>query len=456
MTGPPLAIPGSGCDGIRWPATPRHADAAVLALMYQLDQSQWWPAETLLAHQLRQLEGVLAHAARTAPLYRQRLRVLAGIAPGGLTLEAFRRIPVLRRTDVQDAGDALFSARVPKDHGRVTDVRTSGSTGRPVTVKATAVTGLFVRALNLRYHFWHRRDFAAKSARITRISSDRDDGPRGWVPGFPSGPMVVFSVARPVDEQLAWLAAEAPGYLLTYASNLGELLRRAEETGVRLPGLREAASMGEILDPGVRDLCRRVWGIPVVDSYSSMELGMIALQCPDHTHYHVQSENVLVEILSEDGTPCAPGEVGRVVVTDLHNLASPLIRYDIGDYAEAGPPCPCGRGLPVVNRVLGRSRDMLILPSGERLWPAFGKALRDALPNLRQAQLVQRTRAEVDVLLAVPDPLTAEDEARVVAALLDSMTDAVAYRIVPVGEIPRTPGGKFFEFKSELGEEGDE
>ena len=77
--------------------------------------------------------------------------------------------------------------------------------------------------------------------------------------------------------------------------------------------------------------------------YSSQEVGYIALQCPENESYHIQAENVLVEILDDDGLPCEPGEVGRVVVTALHNLATPLLRYDIGDYAEVGSPCSCGR-----------------------------------------------------------------------------------------------------------------
>ena len=84
------------------------------------------------------------------------------------------------------------------------------------------------------------------------------------------------------------------------------------------------------------------------------------------------AESVLVEILNDDGTPCAPGEIGRVVVTALQNFATPLIRYEVGDYAEASAPCPCGRGLPVIRRIMGRVRNLLVLPDGKKIWPAFG------------------------------------------------------------------------------------
>src|SRR6185295_14515719 len=99
------------------------------------------------------------------------------------------------------------------------------------------------------------------------------------------------------------------------------------------------------------------WGVGVVDVYSSEECGQIALQCPEHEQYHVQSESVLVEVLDDEGRPCAPGTIGRVVLTTLQNFAMPLIRYDIGDFAEPGPACPCGRALPVLTRIVGRVRN---------------------------------------------------------------------------------------------------
>jgi len=446
-----VCIPTSRRSGIYWPAIPTFVDATVLALQHQFEQSQWWPAETLLQHQLRQLEPLLAHTARTVPFYRGRLDAIAGLRRGELTMDAWRRLPVIRRTDIQEAGAALVSRRLPKDHGGTSDISTSGSTGRPVTVKSTAITGLFFQALNLRYHLWHGRDLSAKTAKIWRLAPSAEPGkPTAWVAGYPSGPMVSFDITRPATEQLAWLKEVNPDYLLTYPSNLFSLVQRCEETGDRIAGLRQVATMAEVLEPEVRAACERVWGLRVVDAYSAQEVGMIALQCPQHPHYHVQSENVLVEVLGEDGQPCAPGEVGRLVVTDLHNFAMPLIRYEIGDYAEPGGPCPCGRGLPVITRVLGRTRNMLTLPSGDKMWPAFSKALRQALPSLRQAQLVQRTRDEIEVRLVVVSPLTPQDEDRARAALGKALSDAFAYRFAYVDEIPRSPGGKFEEVKSEL------
>ncbi len=452
----PVRVPGSHRSGICWPAMPKYIDALVLALQHQLEESQWWPVETLLEFQLRQLEPLLAHAARTVPFYRARLRSLAGLGRGGLTMDAFRRLPVLRLTDIQEAAAALVSRRLPKDHGDTSEASTSGSTGRPVTVKGTVVTGMFFRALNLRYHLWHGRDFSAKTAAIHALKGASARAAETgksvqWVPGYDSGPMVYFDASRPVGEQLDWLRRQNPEYLLTYPSNLRALLRHCEETGERPDRLREVATRGEVLDPGVRPACETVWGVPVADAYSAQEIGMIALQCPDRPHYHVQAECVLVEVLDDDGKPCAPGEVGRIVLTALHNFAMPLIRYEIGDFAEVGSPCPCGRGLPVITRIVGRVHNMFTLPSGEQFWPVpFTSPELLAVAPVRQFQLVQRSVEEIEVKLATARELREDEEAGLRELIGTRLGHGFALRFVYVDEIPRSPSGKFEDFRSDV------
>ena len=453
MTDPRIPLTAHG--SVFWPALPPPKEAALLALMYQLEQSQWWPPETLLAAQFSQLEGLLAHAARTVPFYRRQLPAAAKLGRGRLTMETWRRLPLLRRQDIQQAGPALTSRKVPKTHGPASDISSSGSTGRPITVKGNEMTTLFLRALSLRHNLWHERDFSAKVANIRalkpKIAEAAAAGKHGrWVFGYPSGPAMDFEVSRPVSEQIAWLERVNPDYLLTYPSNLGGLLQHCEKTGVRLPRLREVATLGEVLDPDRRADCERVWGVAVIDAYSAYETGMIALQCPEHPHYHVQSESVLVEILDNEGKPSAPGEVGRVVVTDLHNFATPLIRYEIGDYAEAGGPCPCGRSLPVITRILGRVRNLVTLPSGEQTWPRYHGTRIAKIAPVRQVQLIQRSVDEIQVNLVAARPLTAAEEDGLRETIREGLGHPFALSFVYVDEIPRAASGKFEEFMSEI------
>ncbi len=115
---PPMMAPRSRMTGIRWPAIAGPSDAQVLALQFQFEQTQWWPESRLLAHQMAQIQNLLDHAAGTVPFYRERLAPFRGLEPGTLTLETYRRVPLLRRADIQEAGEDLISRRLPRAHGR--------------------------------------------------------------------------------------------------------------------------------------------------------------------------------------------------------------------------------------------------------------------------------------------------------------------------------------------------
>ena len=431
-------IPVSGCSGVVWPALPRRQDSLLFSVLRQFEESERWPAEVLRAQQLRQIERVLAHAAATVPFYGERLKVLGPLKPGGLTLEAFRRIPILRRADIQAAGESLVSRKIPADHGAPFDIKTSGSTGRPITVKGTPVTGLMLRVSNLRYHLWHKRDLSGTTAFIRmlkgrQLQAAAEGKSSPWADGYPSGPMYLKHVATPLSEQLEWLARIDPDYLLTFPSNLLALVRLSDKKGVRLPKLREVATLGEAFDPAAREACERHWGVPVVDH-----------------HYHVMGEAIFAEILNAKDEPCAPGESGRLVLTALHNFATPLIRYEIGDVAEAAAPCRCGRGLMTVARVLGRTRNMLVLPSGEQICPRF--VFEDFLFKMpiHQFQVIQENLETLAVRLVAERKLAPEEEKIVEQTLVAGARHPFQVRIDYVPEIARAASGKFEEFRSEV------
>ena len=446
------STPAPAADGL-WMTPPRGSLARVQALVFQMEQFQWWSADRLLAQQLRQLQALIDHAAKTVPYYADSLRDLAGQKAGPLTMEAVRALPILTRTDIQDAGGALVTGALPPGHGPMFDNQTSGSTGRPLVVKATAVTGLFYQAMSLRYHAWHRRDLGLKNVTLEAMKPDVNvKRGRGWAGRTASGPGLRFNHALPAARLLDMVIDEDPDYLQVHPSTLREMIRVSEETGKMPKRLREVRTASEVLDPDVRLMCERLWGVPVADNYSAQEFSIIALQCPEHPNLHVQSENVLVEVLDGAGAPCAPGHTGRLVITALNNFASPLIRYENGDFAEVGPPCPCGRGLPVLSRIAGRQRNLAVLPNGDRVTPilATGSPLME-LP-VRQYQYVQKSLREIEVRLVVTRPLTGDEEARIADFLARSLRHPFACRFVYVDEIPRLAGGKYEVFRCEVAE----
>jgi phenylacetate-CoA ligase len=184
--------------------------------------------------------------------------------------------------------------------------------------------------------------------------------------------------------------------------------------------------------------------------YTAQEAGYLALQCPAFDHYHVQSEGVIVEILDENGRPCADGGIGKVVVTPLHNFAMPLIRYEIGDYAEAGGTCPCGRGLPVLRRVLGRERNLALAPDGRKFYPSFAAGVWSGIAPIRQIQLVQKTPQRIEVRVAAARDLDAGEESRLAAALRGSLGYPYEFTFARLDAIPRAPSGKYEDFICEV------
>ena len=452
-------VPTSAVPDLVWPALPRPDGARALAVLHQLEHSQWWAPETLRAWQFRQLNELLHYAVKAVPFYGERLRA-AGVAPGRrMTPEAWAQMPILTRAEVQSAGTDLHSRELPRAHGPVRKVASSGSTGRPIESLTTGVTRTFRHAFTLRDHLWHGRDFGGKLAAIRAFPTGTATYPKGihgpdWAGAvfgvYRSGPSAGLSVVTPVEEQAEWLAREDPDYLLTFPSALRALARHCRDKGIALPRLREARTISEILTPETRHACRAAFGVEVVDAYSANEAGYIALQCPGRDHYHVQSEGVLLEILKDDGTPCAPGEIGRVVTTGLHNFAMPLIRYEVGDLAEAGAPCPCGRGLPVIKRVLGRVRNMLRLPGGGQVWPLIGEPSYVQIPAIRQYQILQTSLERLQVRLVTTRPLSDEEESRLREIIVERLGHPFEIALSYHDEIPRSAGGKFEDFKCEI------
>lgn len=448
----PQALPVCGripcCD---WPAIPTDAGAQSIALLFQLERSQWLPPKELRAAQLRQLQVLVGEAMRAIPVWKDRLSAV-GVREG-LPLEGdlFTRIPVLTRPAVQELGEALWNHRLGTVHGGVHRGQTSGSTGTPVQYLQTDLTRLFWRAFTLREHVWQARDFSGKLAAI-RTNVEKG-GSATWGAAteqvFHTGPGVSLNIREDVAVQLDWLVAEAPQYILTHPSNLRSLLRLAAARDATVPGLLQVRTFGEMLPVETVDLCRQVWGVGVADVYSSEEVGNIAFQC-EQGRYHVQGENVLLEIIDAAGNPLPPGRVGRVVITVLHNFAMPLIRYEIGDYAAFGVACPCGRGLPVLERIAGRRRNMLRLPDGTEHWPSFPEDRWAGIAPIRQLQVVQTAIDRVMVRAVAGRPLTASE----VDALRRIFAEVLCFpheiTVAEVEHIPRPPNAKFEDFVSEL------
>ena len=440
----------SGFEDIRWPVMTRGLPAAILALLRELEESQWLPSEEIAAAQHRQLVLLARHAAQHSILVGERLRE-AGLDPEDLASpDGLARLPRLTRRDMQRRAQDLFCRDVPKDHRPVGQAQTSGATGEPVTVRRSMVCRLIFWAMNLRDHVWHGRDLAE------RFSSIRPQIPTygvlenwgtPWSSLLETGRLQAIPMALTASRQVELLREFKPYGLIVYPNSLDAILAHCESSGEGLPGLAKIRTTSETLTPRIRMRSKAVLGIAPADHYSSQEVGSIAIECPESGLYHVMAESVIVEVVDEQGRPCREGEAGRVLLTDLHNFAMPILRYEIGDYAEPGGACPCGRGLPTLRRILGRERNLVLMPDGSRHWPLVGFHQYREIAPVNQYQFIQHDRERIEVRLVCEAPLTKEQEAALKAHMQKSLGHpfALDFTYFP-DQLPRGKNGKFEEF----------
>jgi phenylacetate-CoA ligase len=437
--------------GIVWPGLPEPAGAAQLALLYQFSQSERWSTEELVNAQYRQLDALIKHAWHTSPFYRNRF-AQSGYDPSqDLNPSWFTSLPLLSWQALQSDYDQIVSTQPPVSHGATIEGASSGSTGRPIRFLSTEYTRTIWRTLSMRSHLWNSRDFSAKFAVIRAKVKNQTavDWGVSMNQVFDTAPSPTLDIRTPVADQATWLLGQNPHYLLTFPSNLRGLAERFLLLDKTASGIEEIITIGEMLTPENRAFCEQVFKAPIRDVYSASEVGYIAFQCQEG-HYHVQ-ENLLVEVLDEEGKPVPDGKVGQVVITDLHNFASPLIRYAIGDYAEKGNcACKCGRKLMQLNQVMGRSRNLITLPNGNRFWPLMAIQEWPKSAGITRHQVIQKSLDLLEVRLEVPRPLTDDERNGIATALCGRLGHQFDIQFAEMASMPMPDNGKFEDFISEI------
>lgn len=436
------------------PLVSTQQNAVLYSMLQQLNESQWWTSEKMLKGQLQQLKKLIAYTIVYSPFYKKRFSKVDVIS---LNYDSFRELPVLTRADLQENNDSIDCSQLPQSHGNTIETTTSGSTGTPVRLRSTGLTTMIWNAINTREQLWHRRDTSKTMAAIRWRPDAVGKPPMGvafedW--GLPinqffkTGPGYFLNSSTDIADQLVWLNKINPHYLMSHPSNLKALLQESRRQSESFPDLLEVRTIGETVSDELRQLVQSEFNVRLVDFYSTQEVGYVALQCPDHQHYHIQSESLYVEVVREDGTACEPGEPGRILVTSLRNYATPLIRYEIGDYGELGEACDCGRGLPVLLRVNGRVRNMLHLPDGNKRWPNFGFQKIMEVAQLRQFQVVQQRLDLLELRLVVDADLSAEQESAIKEILNSHLGHPFEIDISYHSALARSTGGKFEDFVS--------
>lgn len=432
-----------------------HDPGALRQLVALLEETATTPRSSRQLQVEAQLGGLLQVAAHFVPYYRERLP--AWCRDGRFDAARLRELPILKRADLQEFGPQLENSRPPAPYRALGSTSTSGSTGAPIITKGHRAAGMMTRAQQIRFQRRLGFDFDAPCAFLTSPHkpgfADPPEGSVGppWSAGLGSGPALLLDLMAGTDDQLDWLIRKRVPYLATYPSNLQALVQRSVELGRKPEALRAIVLSSEPVSRELIALTEQTWGAKCLATYSSSEAGLMGSPRADGEGYYVEAESVHLEVLRDDDSPCAPGEIGRVVVTTLQEFLRPLIRYEVGDYAElARDDLSDAITLPRLGRVLGRERTMIQLPDGRRVWPHFEFAPLLAVGGLRKWQLVQHADLSMTARVVGNGPLSDLLQARVVEVIRSALP-GVQVRIEQVEDIPRTARGKFLELVSEVG-----
>jgi phenylacetate-CoA ligase len=387
--------------------------------VYKTLRESEWSDELLQTLRLEALRELL-HASTAIPFYRERFRA-SGVSPAAIcSLDDLALLPPLERHDLQREGIRGLARAGAKGSRR----RTSGSVGRPVEVLRPPEVRAWSAALYRRFH--ESLGVLPGEHQLNLRTSGRRHG-GGRLRRLPPNVTVVVRAdltdARAFTRVLRSLERRPPALVCGYSSGLYHFATMLSSAG-RTVSAKACWSGGSVLAEHHRPAIEQAFGCEVYQRYASEEVSPIAHECPEGRWMHVAAEAVIVEVVRDDGRPAAPGEVGEVLLTDLRNLAMPLIRYRVGDLAIAPPDsrCSCGRTLPILGTLIGRSNDVLVKGDGTVLLPGFVTDLmEDVLESVVEYRVLQRADRSIQVSVVQRDEPPPEETQRTIASRLDAL-----------------------------------
>jgi phenylacetate-CoA ligase len=377
----------------------RAGESAQLRYLREFERTQFLSAEEIRDLQWQRLQKLLHHAYHQCPFYRRRFEE-AGLTPQELCgLDDLRALAILEKRDIQEQGDEMVARNWPRGD-RIAN-QTGGSTGTPVPFYLSKDRKCSRAAATLRHNRWAGWRIGDRAAVIWGAPQDRPaDSWRAKLRGALLREPLWLDTANITEASLnafhTTLLRYQPRIIQAYARSAVLFARYLQARGLTPHRPYSIITSAEVLEADERRLIEDVFGCPVFNRYGCREVSVVASECSGHSGLHIMAEGLYIEIETSDG-PAAPGEMGSILVTDLLNYVMPLIRYRIGDVgAWASGACPCGRGLPRLERVAGRVTDFLVgcdgrLVSGVYL-ATYVVAQR---PSLGQVQILQRKAGAV-------------------------------------------------------------
>ena len=411
----------------------------------QMEESQWWSAERIAALQVERLKAFLTDIGANVPYYRE-LFASTGFDPRAVKSTGdLQALPFLTKAVIKEHTDALRA----DDAKGLARFNTGGSSGVPLIFFIGTERVTHDVAAKWRATRWWDVDIGDPEvvvwgSPIELGTQDRMRLIRDKLMRTELLPAFEMSDER-VEAFIARIRQMRPKMLFGYPSAISHIAGYAEKKGLRLDdlGVKVVFVTSERLYDHQREVISRVFACPVANGYGGRDAGFIAHACPSGS-MHITAEDIVVEIIDGEGNVLPRGQSGEIVVTHLATRDYPFVRYRTGDVGVlSDDACPCGRGLPVLSEIQGRSTDFVIAADGTVMHGlALIYVLRD-IPGVASFKIVQETTLLTTVFVEPGKLFKAEDVTRIEEGLKRRLGEAVTIDVKLVDVVPAEASGKF-------------
>lgn len=410
-----------------------------------LQRTQSYSKDKMQAYQRDLLESVVRHARAQVPFYSTRLAPLFG-ADDAIRWDAWSDIPTITRAQAQEAGDALYAKSTPPKTGGHAEDTTSGSTGMPLNTRSSGIMTMVSASASQRLFDWHDIDMSNSVGFILdeKKTFPFPDGQEGdtWNLSNPEAPAYNLSVGYKIEQQVDWLKRKKPEILYTYPRNAQAIVEEFQNQRVPV-SFHTIMVHGEVVEPETSEIFSKA-GLKLINRFGTVEIGPISGQCSHGPWHHQFSDLCLMETVSSSTGKHVNEGIAELIVTPFYNYAMPLIRYKNGDLLEiSDKPCPCGKTLPRINRILGRERNMLTFSDGSKMWPNILRSEYDRYVSVKQFQIIQHTPTRLEMRYIAEDPTQPVDLAGLTSMMQQALHPDITVDLTPMSDIPRAASGKF-------------
>jgi len=413
----------------------------------QLEKSQWLAKDKILSAQNQRLQQFLIKAVDNVPYYKALFAKLDLNVTDINSVNALQKLPFLDKNTIRENFSDLKSNNI----GTVSSFTTGGSSGTPLTFLLGNERVSHDVAEKWRATRWWDVDIGDKE--IVAWGSPIELGAQDKVriirdKLFRSTLIPAFDM----DESkllgfIEQIKSIKPPMLFGYPSVFSLIAKLAIAKNIDLTqlGIKVVFVTSERLYPYQREIIEKAFGAPVANGYGSRDAGFIAHQCPSGS-MHISAEDLIVEIVDQQGNVLPEGEKGEIVVTHLATSDFPFIRYKTGDIAALDlNDCACGRGLPVLKDIEGRTTDFVVSANGTMMHGLALIYILRELDGIEEFKIVQEAllHTRVEVVLASEHQLSKELRDTIIKGFKARLGEEVVIDVDIVAEIAAEKSGKY-------------